>query len=92
LKIPWSSIPNQLNIELWNWKKNLLYTKELKKQQLKEWRLKYEWKINLYVIEEWNWKEKLIWQKDKKTIKRMRIEIDIKNKKKSFIEWWNWKE
>jgi hypothetical protein len=57
--------------------------KRIKKQQLKEW------KINLYVIEEWNWKEKLIWQKDKKTIKRMRIEIDIKNKNKSFIEWWN---
>jgi hypothetical protein len=55
-------------------------------------KIKIRMKNNLYVIEEWNWKEKLIWQKDKKTIKRMRIEIDIKNKNKSFIEWWNWKE
>jgi hypothetical protein len=28
------------------------------------------------------------WQKNK----RMRIKIDIKNKNKFMIEWWNWKE
>jgi len=66
--------------------------KRIKKTVIKRMKIKIRMKNNLYVIEEWNWKEKLIWQKDKKTIKRMRIEIDIKNKNKSFIEWWNWKE
>jgi hypothetical protein len=42
--------------------------------------------IFYFFIEGWNWKEKLIQPKDKKkkTIKRMRIKIWIKNKKKLF--------
>jgi len=50
-------------------------------------RIKIKIKNIFFFIEGWNWKEKLIQPKDKKkkTIKKMRIKIWIKNKKIYFI-------
>ena len=62
----WSPIPNQSNIEGWNWKnkKNSIIQKDPKpKLEIKRIRIKIDIKNKLddnyqFSIEEWNWKEK----------------------------------
>ena len=76
MKKPWSPIPNQSNIEEWNFKKNSIIIKELKKYSFKEWWSKLKNKINFI----FDWRLKL---------KRIRIKINIKNKNNVLIEGWN---
>jgi len=60
--------------------------------KIKRMVVKIEIQNKCYFLLKGKLKTKINWTKWSKIIKRIKINIEIKNKNKFFTEWWIWKE